>query len=428
MDSITLNAYAKINPALDVVGVRPDGYHEVRMLLQQIELHDVITLTKSAQPGVRLSVTYAAQEKSDCIGDTNPSVTRRVTVFAPLRSASNGRPQDVRRPLLGEPNDSGSVPSDASNLACRAAQRLIDACGIREGVDIALEKHIPAAAGLAGGSTDAAAVLKGMNTLFGLGLSEAELRAHGLALGADVPFCILGGCALAEGIGERLTPQSPIPPCRILLVKPPVGVSTGAVYHALDAVADFVRHDSDADIDAGITVGTHSDADAAAGSRHYDIDAADAGAHSDADGASGITHADIDAAAAGAHSDADATAGITHADIDAAAAGTYSDANAAAGITHPDIDAAIAACAAGDLAALCRCMGNILETVTVPLLPRLSAIRTALLNAGAEGAMMSGSGPTMFGLFSDPDAADAAKMSLSKAFPDCRIILTRPIG
>ena len=292
MDFITVNAYAKINPALDVTGRRSDGYHEVRMLLQQVELHDVIRMKRSDQPGVHLTIAADA--------------------------------------ALPGPGD---LPTDERNIACRAAQLLIDACDIAPGVEILLEKHIPVAAGLAGGSTDAAAVLKGMNTLFSLGLSQERLREYGLTLGADVPFCVMGGGALAEGIGEILTPLPPMPPCRILLVKPPAGVSTGTVYRMLDDLRDP---------------------------------------------------------------------------------------------PHPDIDSVLQAYAAGDLTALCASMGNILETVTFEMLPRLRFIGALLIMTGAAGAMMSGSGPTMFALYADEAAAKKAYEVMQGACPDCEVILTAP--
>lgn len=300
MNSVTLNAYAKINPALDVTGRRPDGYHEVRMLLQQIELHDVIRIRRTDVPGIRLTVLPAPGSSSGGNG----------TVFSAAQV----------------------LPTDEGNIAYRAAKLLTDTYDIASGADITLEKRIPVAAGLAGGSTDAAAVLKGMNTLFSLGLSQEELRALGLTLGADVPFCIMGGGALAEGIGEILTPLPPMPQCRILLVKPPEGISTGAVYRALDALEDP---------------------------------------------------------------------------------------------PHPDIDAVLSACAAGDLSALCRAMGNILESVTFEMLPRLRQIGALLIMTGAKGAMMSGSGPTMFGLYPDAAQAGRAKGVLQRKCPDCEVILTQ---
>ena len=158
-----LKAMAKINLALDITGKRPDGYHDVRMIMQTICMYDLVELNRTGTPGVHMQ--------------TNLSF----------------------------------LPVDGRNLAVRAADMLLKAFDIYEGVEIKLTKRIPVAAGLAGGSSDAAAVLVGVNRLFSLGLSETELMQYGLKLGADVPYCILRGTALAEGIGEVLTPLPGIP-------------------------------------------------------------------------------------------------------------------------------------------------------------------------------------------------------------------------
>lgn len=200
MNSISLNANAKINLGLDVTGLRDDGYHLVRMIMQEIDLHDDIVIEKADSDGIELIL-----QNTD-------------------------------------------LPADQSNLAYRAAALLKESFSLPGGVRITLSKNIPVAAGLAGGSTDAAAVLKGMNELFSLGLSTEALCKYGLRLGADVPFCILGGTALSEGIGELLTPLSAMPDCHLLLVKPAVGVSTAQVYHDLDAVENPKHPDIDAQL------------------------------------------------------------------------------------------------------------------------------------------------------------------------------------
>lgn len=193
---ISLNGYAKINLALDVVGRRPDGYHKVRMIMQQIRLHDRITIEKSEFPGE----IYLEIDRLD-------------------------------------------LPADKNNIAHKAAALMMRTCGIEEGVNIYIEKNIPVAAGLAGGSADGAAVLVGMNELFELGLKEEELRGLGLQIGADVPFCIMGGAALAEGIGEILTPIHGLKEdMQILLCKPPIEVSTKEVYqHFSERIAEMNR-------------------------------------------------------------------------------------------------------------------------------------------------------------------------------------------
>ena len=200
---VILNGYGKINLALDVVGRRPDGYHEVRMIMQQIQLHDRIVVEKGGHFGRILLQTSRAD-----------------------------------------------LPADESNLAYRAAALMKETYGIKRGVKIHIEKKIPMAAGLAGGSADGAAVLMGMNTLFQIGLNQEELCKLGLRLGADVPFCILGGAALAEGIGERLTPIRGLDEeTKIVLCKPPVMVSTKEVYQSYSAQIEEMNRRPKPDID-----------------------------------------------------------------------------------------------------------------------------------------------------------------------------------
>ena len=187
MDKIKLKALGKINLGLDVLGRRPNGYHDVRMVMQTVYLYDQILLEKTDKEGISL--------------ETN--------LFY--------------------------LPVNENNLAYRAAKMLIDEFAIKEGVHISLEKHIPVAAGMAGGSSNAAAVLYGMNRLFQLGLTDQELMDRGVQLGADVPYCIMRGTVLAEGIGEKLTPLPAMPKCHVLLAKPPISVSTQKVYEKLDA-------------------------------------------------------------------------------------------------------------------------------------------------------------------------------------------------
>ncbi len=285
MNSISLKANAKINLGLDVTGLRDDGYHLVRMIMQEIDLHDDILIEKTDSDGIELILKNT------------------------------------------------DLPADQTNLAYRAAALLKEAFSISCGVRITLSKNIPVAAGLAGGSTDAAAVLKGMNQLFSLRLSCEELCEYGVKLGADVPFCILGGTALSEGIGELLTPLSPIPDCHILLVKPDVGVSTAQVYHDLDAVENP---------------------------------------------------------------------------------------------KHPQIDAQLSALEESDLSSLCAHMENILEMVTIPLHPVISEIKEDMLSDGAIQSLMSGSGPTVFAIYTDAESAVKAQISLQEKYPDFRCILTRP--
>ncbi len=260
MDKIQLKALAKINLGLDVLRRREDGYHEVKMIMQTISLCDELELRKRKQPGiqVRTNLHY--------------------------------------------------LPTNENNLVYKAAQLLMEEFQIGDGIAIQLQKRIPVAAGMAGGSSDAAAVLWGMNQMYGLGLSRKGLMERGVRLGADVPYCVLRGTALAEGIGERLRTLPPMPKCYILLAKPGISVSTRFVYENLHA-------------------------------------------------------------------------------------------NDLKPEQHPDVDAMIEAMKEKDLGLLTARMGNVLELVTVPAHPVIEEIKRYMLEAGALGAMMSGSGPTVFGIF-----------------------------
>lgn len=272
MNQLELKALAKINLGLDVLGKRENGYHDVRMIMQSIYLYDTIRLEKAGT-------------------DEGISLCSNLSY----------------------------LPSDGSNIAYKAARLLIDEFGIREGVRITLEKHIPVAAGLAGGSSNAAAVLFGMNRMFRLGLSPKELMDRGVKLGADVPYCIMRGTVLAEGIGEELTRLPAMPKCTVLIAKPAVSVSTKMIYEALDA---------------------------------KEIPC------------------------------------------------------------HPDIDGIIKGLEEDSLKSVARCMGNVLEDVTIPMHPEIDQIKREMLEAGAIGAMMSGSGPTVFGLFENRAAARTAQKNI----------------
>lgn len=260
MDKIKLKALGKINLGLDVLGRRPNGYHDVRMVMQTVYLYDQILLEKTDKEGISL--------------ETN--------LFY--------------------------LPVNENNLAYRAAKMLIDEFAIKEGVHISLEKHIPVAAGMAGGSSNAAAVLYGMNRLFQLGLTDQELMDWGVQLGADVPYCIMRGTVLAEGIGEKLTPLPAMPKCHVLLAKPPISVSTQKVYEKLDAQK------------------------------------------------------------------------VTK---------------------HPDIDGILLGLQTGDLEKITSSMGNVLENVTITEYPQIERIKDVMKEEGALNAMMSGSGPTVFGIYDD---------------------------
>lgn len=202
---LTLSANAKINLTLDILGTREDGYHEVAMIMQEISLHDTLSMGKINQ-GISLTIAIEGQQ--------------------------------------------GTMPADESNLCWQAAAMVQKEYNLQEGVEIHLIKRIPMAAGLAGGSADAAAVLKGMNHLFRLGMTEARLCELGARLGSDIPFCIMGGTMLATGRGEVLTRLPSFPRLSVVLAKPPVGVSTAWAYKTYDAGYDGPHPDNEAMLEA----------------------------------------------------------------------------------------------------------------------------------------------------------------------------------
>lgn len=267
MDNISLKALAKINLGLDVVRRRDDGYHEVRMIMQTINLFDRLEIKKIKESAIKI----------------------HTNLFF--------------------------LPVNENNLVYKAAKLLIDEFGIQEGVSVGLTKKIPVAAGMAGGSTDAAAMLFGMNRLFGLGLSKKQLMERGVKIGADVPYCIMRGTALAEGIGDKLSPLPAMVKCPVLIAKPQISVSTKFVYQNLKLDDKTV---------------------------------------------------------------------------------------------HPDIDRLIEDIRNKDLNAVSDHMGNVLESVTIPNYPVISQIKEQMMDSGAVGSMMSGSGPTVFGLFDDSRTAQLA--------------------
>ena len=187
-----LSAPAKLNLSLDILGRREDGYHELSMVMLAVSLCDGLELDLTPRPGVLFSCS--------------------------------------------DPD----VPGGEKNTACRAAALFLERAGLAEttGVRIFLEKRIPSQAGMGGGSADAAAVLRGLNELTGFPLSQEELAALGLRVGADVPFCLAGGICLAQGVGERLSPAPELPPCAIVVCKPPIGVSTAEAFRRADERTD----------------------------------------------------------------------------------------------------------------------------------------------------------------------------------------------
>jgi 4-diphosphocytidyl-2-C-methyl-D-erythritol kinase len=283
MNEITLKALAKINLGLDVVRRREDGYHEVKMVMQTIHLYDTLDIKKTEKAGISIRSNLSF------------------------------------------------LPVNESNLVYKAGRLLMDEFGIEEGVSVNLHKRIPVAAGMAGGSTDGAAMLYGMNRIFNLGLKRADLMKRAESLGADVPYCLMRGTALAEGIGEKLTSLPPMVKCPVLIAKPSISVSTKFVYQNLKLDDETI---------------------------------------------------------------------------------------------HPDIDGLIGDIRHRDFDGICGKMGNVLESVSIPNYKVGQKIKEQMLLSGASAAMMSGSGPTVFGLFSDEDTARKAKNEMRKSGLAKQIYLT----
>ena len=229
--TITRNACAKINLGLDVVGVREDGYHLLRMIMQQIDLYDTLTFTVTV-PEDKAQEKKAAQEDRTAAGTPD------------TQGQADGRGQIT---LI---DDTGLSPAGEDNLICRAIRMMQDRYGLQADVEVRLTKRIPVAAGLAGGSTDAAAAFLAMRDLLAPEVTDRELMDLGVRLGADIPYCIAGGTRLAEGIGERLIALPPMPDCAIVLVKPEESASTAQVYRAIDAMKDYHHPDIDGQIEA----------------------------------------------------------------------------------------------------------------------------------------------------------------------------------
>lgn len=276
-------AYAKVNIGLDVLRRREDGYHDVKMVMQTVNLFDELTIEDTESEGIFIST-----------------------------------------------NDS-EIPTNEDNLIYKAIKLLMDEFAIKKGVKVDLIKNIPVAAGMAGGSTDAAAAMTGINELFSLNLSKEDLMRRAVRIGADVPYCIMGGTALSEGIGEVLTPVSGMPQCHILIAKPEINVSTKFVYENLHA--NELKW-------------------------------------------------------------------------------------------HPDIDGLVDSINKSDLRGIASKMENVLETVTAKEYPIIEDIKAFMKEKGALNSIMSGSGPTVFGIFDDEKTAKNAYERLVEKKVTRRVFLT----
>ena len=284
MDKLQLKAYGKINLGLDVIRKRPDGYHDLDMIMQMVDVYDDVIIEKKAG--------------------------EEIVVKADAAVLSNGK----------------------DNLAYMAAKMLFDEFGIKSGVEITIHKRIPIAGGMAGGSSDCATTLIGINEMFNLGLSKQQLMERGVKLGADAPYCVLGGTAIARGIGEVLTPLPTPPQCHVIIAKPPISVSTAYVY-------GHIRPDE-----------------------------------------------------------------ITK---------------------RPDIEQMTLAIKEQDLNKLSDLLYNVMEEVTVSEYPVIEKLKSIMLENGALNSIMSGSGPTVFGLFDDRKKAQAAMKALDSKELTEQLYLTK---
>lgn len=288
---LELKAYAKVNLALDVLRKREDGYHDVKMIMQNLDIYD------------ELEFEVAARDTEDT----------RITLT-------------INKP---------GIPTDDRNLVNKAIALLFEEFNIKSHINVNLIKNIPAEAGMAGGSTDCAAALKAVNSLYDLGLTTEELMKRGVRLGADVPYCVLGKTSISEGIGEVLSPINGLPNCHVLVAKPPVNVSTKEIYTNLRA--------------------------------------------------NELT-------------------------------------------SHPDVDGMVEALEGGNLQGITDRMSNVLETVTVNMHPEIEELKTLMKDMGALNAIMSGSGPTVFGIFDDKDKVWDCAMVISDRELAPEVFITRPVN
>lgn len=314
---ITKKAYAKVNLSLDIVGFREDGYHLVRMVMQSLDIYDELVFERLDEPKIEVLLSEDTKDKG----------------------AASSAPADKL----------GAVPLDESNLVYKVAKLMLEKYVRRRdpkaGVRIILTKNIPIAAGMAGGSSDAAATFKGMNELFELGLMDKEMMEMATPLGADIPYCIMGGTALSEGIGEVLTKLPELPKCTFLVAKPPISVSTGEAYGGYDKMIEAYE----------------------------------------------------------------------------TSPGSYSD------FKHPDVDGQVDAIYAGSLKGVTDLFGNVLEYVTSKNHPEIKELEQIMIEGGAINSMMSGSGPTVFGIFDDTEKAEAVRKTIEEKSLANQLFVTVPV-
>ncbi len=387
---ITVNAFAKVNLSLDIVGRRDDGYHLVRMVMQSLDIADILTFEKFETDPEQTRIKNIKEDGQESKKEDVQDEPRIVTL---LRDNRNLKSENIDQTKISEKNDQttksenndqtiisentvqsilsensdnkaaeesdqadfaessdntpslGTLPLGEDNLITRVARLMMEKYvwprDPKLGVKITLEKNIPIAAGMAGGSSDAAATFKGINQLFELGLHDRELMEMGVTLGADIPYCIMGGTALSEGIGEVLTRLPDLPKCAILVAKPNISISTGEAYGGYDGIVKNLS-----------------------GNREF---------------------------------------------------------------RRPDVDDQVDSIYAGNLAAVADGMGNVLEFVSSQNHPEIKKLEKLMMENGALNAMMSGSGPTVFGIFEEVETAEAAAASLRQQDFIEQLFVSRPV-
>ena len=320
--SISKKAYAKVNLSLDIVGRREDGYHLVRMVMQSLDIADDLVFERLDTPKIEV-----------------------------LLNGNVGDGSEMNSEATSGDKNLGRVPLDEDNLIYNVARLMLEQHVWKRqpdaGVRITLTKNIPIAAGMAGGSSDAAATFRGINELFEVGLLDKDLMDMGVTLGADIPYCIMGGTALSEGIGEELTRLPDLPDCYFLVAKPPISVSTGEAYGGYDRLIRELEETEEG--------------------------------------------------------------------------------SARRRVKSPDVDGQVDAIYSGNLQGVADRFLNVLEYVTAENHPEIKELERIMLEGGAINSMMSGSGPTVFGMYDSLEAAEASYRKIVDEKKANQVFITKAV-
>ena len=320
--SISKKAYAKVNLSLDIVGRREDGYHLVRMVMQSLDIADDLVFERLDTPKIEV-----------------------------LLNGNVGDGSEMNSKATSGDKNLGRVPLDEDNLIYKVARLMLEQHVWKRqpdaGVRITLTKNIPIAAGMAGGSSDAAATFRGINELFEVGLLDKDLMDMGVTLGADIPYCIMGGTALSEGIGEDLTRLPDLPDCYFLVAKPPISVSTGEAYGGYDRLISELEETEEG--------------------------------------------------------------------------------SARRRVKSPDVDGQVDAIYSGNLQGVADRFLNVLEYVTAENHPEIKELERIMLEGGAINSMMSGSGPTVFGIYDSLEVAEASYRKIVDEKKANQVFITKAV-